>query len=101
MNDQAIEIAQACGSWFFSCSSSRARRTMSMYAEIGFSDSTWITQPGASAWVSLAGSEKKIPDAYSQVRVTNGSSWLTSEMNVPIRAKTRVTPTLNIVCRSN
>ena len=42
-----------------------------MYAEIGLNASTWITQPGASIWFSLAGSEKKMPDAYSQVRVTN------------------------------
>ena len=39
-----------------------------------------------------------MPDAYSQVRVTNGSSCVMSETNVPIRAKTSVIPMLNMVC---
>ena len=39
------------------------------------------------------------PEMYIQVRTMNGSSWLTSSMLAPQRARMNPHPTLKIVCR--
>ncbi len=52
--------------------------------------------PTTLSWMA-----KNTPEAYSHVRMMNGSNWLRSRIDAPTRARISPAPTLNIVCSTS
>ncbi len=61
----------------------------------GFHWRTSASQAGTFLSASIAGMENITPDAYIQVRSTNGISCARSGVLLPIRAKISASPVLN------
>src|SRR3984957_21036197 len=73
-----------------------AYRVSEMYTAAGLSDSTSLAHSG-----SVAGSEAMLymtPQKYHQIRVRNGTSWVTSCAPAPTRARISAAPMLNVAC---
>lgn len=71
----------------------------SMYTAAGLYMRMSAIQAGLSA--SIVWIENITPDAYIQVRITNGISWARSGVLEPILAMIMASPMLNTNCRNS